>query len=469
MGLSFRNYHIQRVEGIGRENLLEQLSAGLRKQGYVSCEADDAAFGLHVLIPEHSCWISVVPDQAEDSETEKILLHQMVSLSKALSAYVLIADCIDSDFASLSLVHASKNIMGKLVVGQPYWETESEVVLDAWKELVTDIEHLHSVLEEEYTFAEDGLEHVAGTLGMAEGQIGFMSDTRADENEMLRLYFRQEKKRGKASFKTLFKQVFGEGLQDAGFVCAKGRYPYFMKLIGEEILQVISYEDMWCAEQEYKSFSILGDIYSVYDRDFDFSVKPHDKDMRSLRQIYIASNPAAGNNEYAKELFQFLYRPHDEKDMRKVLAHALKETEKNILSVFEPVQDLRAYFDYLCLFFDYPCPPDYDREKQSFSGGSFLEILLDQHDDLKEYFKKDLDSEMQWARKNPDCIWGSLEEFEKKRYLDGENYRKKILTSRNIIYQNPEIYEKAQEEIKRRRETNLEIISQLCRPVKKSK
>ena len=39
---------------------------------------------------------------------------------------------------------------------------------------------------------------------------------------------------------TVFKQVFGEGLKEDGFVKIKGRQPYLVRVIGDEMIQVIA-------------------------------------------------------------------------------------------------------------------------------------------------------------------------------------------------------------------------------------
>ena len=44
-----------------------------------------------------------------------------------------------------------------------------------------------------------------------------------------------------ASIITVLKKVYKEGLEPLGFVQLKGRQPYFVRIIGGEIIQVISF------------------------------------------------------------------------------------------------------------------------------------------------------------------------------------------------------------------------------------
>ena len=66
------------------------------------------------------------------------------------------------------------------------------------------------------------------------------------------------------SINTIFKRVYGEALAPYGFVKIKGRQPYFVRMIGDEILQVITYMNEWCSKQFYKAFDIYCGVATVY-------------------------------------------------------------------------------------------------------------------------------------------------------------------------------------------------------------
>ena len=44
-----------------------------------------------------------------------------------------------------------------------------------------------------------------------------------------------------ATFETEMKRAYSEALAPYGYKKFKGRYPYFVRMVGEEILQVITY------------------------------------------------------------------------------------------------------------------------------------------------------------------------------------------------------------------------------------
>lgn len=63
---------------------------------------------------------------------------------------------------------------------------------------------------------------------------------------------------------TVFKRVYGEALAPYGFFKIKGRQPYFGRLIGDEIIHIITFKNEYSFNQYYKAFDILGGITTVY-------------------------------------------------------------------------------------------------------------------------------------------------------------------------------------------------------------
>lgn len=57
---------------------------------------------------------------------------------------------------------------------------------------------------------------------------------------------------------TVFKKTFQELLTSKGYMKVKGRQPYFARMVGKEVVQVIAPKNVWCGEKGYKLFGILG-------------------------------------------------------------------------------------------------------------------------------------------------------------------------------------------------------------------
>ena len=85
-----------------------------------------------------------------------------------------------------------------------------------------------------------------------------------------------------ATINTIFKQVFGEALKSRGFVKVKGRQPYLVRVVGNEILHVVAFRNEWCPEPGYKDFSIRGGVATVYRKSIDFSCGVRDNSKEPL-------------------------------------------------------------------------------------------------------------------------------------------------------------------------------------------
>ena len=64
-----------------------------------------------------------------------------------------------------------------------------------------------------------------------------------------------------ATLNTVFKNTFAEPLKEKGYVKVKGRQPYFARVVGGEIVQVITTRSYW-----YNNHRIQGAITNHYIR-----------------------------------------------------------------------------------------------------------------------------------------------------------------------------------------------------------
>lgn len=77
------------------------------------------------------------------------------------------------------------------------------------------------------------------------------------------------------TFDTAFKHLYAKELAPYGFQKIKGRRPYFVRMIGEEIVHVISYQNDW-AFRPYKRFTVLWGVATVYRNKINFEKNPRD-------------------------------------------------------------------------------------------------------------------------------------------------------------------------------------------------
>ena len=77
------------------------------------------------------------------------------------------------------------------------------------------------------------------------------------------------------SLNTAFKKVYGEALEPYGFKKVKGEQPYFARVIGDEIVHVITYANTpMIVSGKYKAFDIMCGVETVYVPKINFDIPP---------------------------------------------------------------------------------------------------------------------------------------------------------------------------------------------------
>lgn len=261
-----------------------------------------------------------------------------------------------------------------------------------------------------------------------------------------------------ATINTIFKQVFGEALKSRGFVKVKGRQPYLVRVVGNEILHVVAFKNEWCGEPGYKEFSIRGGVATVYRKAIDFScgVRDNTNWLCPLRDYYTKSNPV-DFDDYWKELTRFQYQTDNEESLYRKMEHAWKETERIMLPALDRVCDLDACIEFLRVYNSTSLNvPEYD-EDYGFGymdeNEGLLYIQTDNHDDLVEKFNEILSITAK-AIQNGQPGYRPYE-IEKKFI---EEWRIHTVTDRDKIYNTPALYEKALAELDRRKKANTETL-----------
>lgn len=242
-----------------------------------------------------------------------------------------------------------------------------------------------------------------------------------------------------ATLNTVFKQVFSEGLKEHGFVKIKGRQPYLVRVIGDEIIHVITCRNEWCAERECKAFMVLATINTVYDISMiDLTKSPHHNInwLKGLPGLYYDSNPAGCDSEYQRKIYSFMYKADDEVSLRHAMEEALQETKNIIMPIFDEVTNLDACINYV--------------RRYQFSIGKLVELYIktDNHDDLINICQAELEEDIR-AIESGHSPWS----VEKVCELT-EKSRIRTVTNRDKIYDNPELYARKLEELEQCKETN---------------
>lgn len=255
---------------------------------------------------------------------------------------------------------------------------------------------------------------------------------------------------------TVFKQVYGEALEPLGFVKIKGRHPHFVRLIGDEIIHIITYRNVQCTTKGYKEFVIDGGVATVYRQSIDLTRDINSNWFRSNAAIYGWLHPFDCDYEYRKSIFTFTYKADDEDSLLCEVKHSLEVTAKIMLPTLNEVTTLEACIEYhhkLNMSMNIYDDEDFgNKNGNNFYNEGLLYIKTNNHDDFKEKTKKSL---ARLAHRIETGMIGGSYEHISERY---EESRLCQVTRRDNIYNNPELYAKALAELERRKLVNTETL-----------
>ena len=219
------------------------------KEGYVICDSDESEISYILRFADGCKWVTITSEDYD--EGNQLSQTDTSRLAKMLKTTCINTTVIDSDCAVMEMYNKSGQKDDTLIMGRAddYFGDEiTQPSMKAWKPFLAEgrsWEQFCDIVQdsESYTFIEDGLSELATVIGMDESEILFHSSVAEEDEQTVFLYFtKAAAKEKKISFIAAFKQVFGEMLEPLGYkYLKKGKYPYFVKLINNEILHIISY------------------------------------------------------------------------------------------------------------------------------------------------------------------------------------------------------------------------------------
>lgn len=462
MGTFSTAVFIRNGKQMTKEEFAEEFCKSMEKRGYK--RGTEKSGSSYVLVfSENSDWVTLKRKSYESDRNA--VTEDSGGFAEGLQTACVSISLVDSDFATLELYNRIKERTDFAVLGDAsgYWGDEEPPrgLKKCWEQFLKEgvtWEQFQKVLTDCHTFAEDGLDEMAPYLGMDMGCMG-SDELSSGENESdtIVLYFRKAARM--PSLNTVFKQVFGEGLKEKGFVKIKGKQPYLVRMAGDEIIHIVTCMDEWCGDRKCKEFSIYASAATVYRSEIDLTKKPEDISFlfHDLDYFYIMTNPENYDAAYRKQILSFRYEKDNENSLRCAMEQALGECRKIMLPVLGQAVTLESCLEF---FWKYDLThfgaPEYDEVQQTFSPTVYedglLLIQMDHHDDFMEKFQKKLERDYAAIEKG-ELTWSREQARE-----NNEAYRLEIVTHRDRIYNNPELYKKALEGLGKRKKKNQETL-----------
>lgn len=268
----------------------------MKKRGFVPCSEDEAVSSYILAFSESGKWVTLTcedysnnPKQAHDDAKQTAAEMKTSSFSM---------DVVDSDWTYIEL-YTGTDIHDTVIVGRSEFPDDDSPKgrRECWEQLLVSgktWEQLSEIWNKNEVFVEDALYEAASVLGiepkyMVSDYEDFESKADKDTN-IIPMFFKKKNERT-LSLNAAFKQVFGEALEPLGFVKIKvAKLTYFVRVVNDEILHILTYRELRTRKTGYKSFEILGGVVSLYRRTIDFTKSPECW-LKNNHHYYCSLNP----------------------------------------------------------------------------------------------------------------------------------------------------------------------------------
>lgn len=467
MGRFFTSTQIYNPKQLDCDAFAASFCKKMKQEGYELCEADCAELSYVLAFADNCKWVTISSEVYEQgNQTSQA---DTARIARMLGTYCVNTIVIDSDCAMLDLYDDKGKKADTAVMGRAddyFGDDILEPTKAVWEQFLSagsTWEQLTAVMQGSYVFVEDGLAELAPMIGMDSRRILFAFEN-ANENDanvhFLSFKKNDSKKEKKLTLNSAFVKVFGDGLAPLGFVrLKKTKQPFFVRLINNEILHVITYRSTESFDYGYKTFEILGGIATVYRKELNLgaSLLYHLNWLNNSFQFYNKTVKDAEPERCEDNITEFSYKENNNESMLTEMERAFKITSKYVIPTLSDAVDLYTCIEYFYEFqpgmlaFNSNESPTIENIER-YGGECLTLIKADYRDDHTARWQNECDRMVKAMVKGK--IGFTQAEFEKWRD-DTEKARAGQLFVRTQLLDDPELNFKVSEELERRKVENL--------------
>lgn len=347
MGNFFTSIQIHNPDKLSKEQFIELFCNKMKENGFDVSNAEDHEISYVLAFADNCKWVAIGFEAYEQGNAAA--QKDAGNIAKMLNACCINIIVVDSDFAMLDMYSNTGCKLDTAVMGRADDYLGDDIPApkkNAWSAFLSEgstWECFTAVQQGNYIFVEDGLSELALLLGMNSRNILFDAEdaNEFDENTCF-LYFKKAstQKPKKITLNAAFKQVFGEALEPLGFKKVKSKYPYYARLVNDEILQVIT-----VVSRPDKRFEILGGIATIYRQFLSLDLNPKMNESWLIGNFYYYRQFDIPNEEKkysSHEIYEFYGADWLEKEMKR----ALNATKDIMLSIFDKVNSLEKCVEF---------------------------------------------------------------------------------------------------------------------------
>lgn len=370
MGSFFTSTQIYAPGNHSKEQFMDMFCKEMKEEGYVICDCDESEITYILRFADNCKWITITSEKYEQGN--RLSQQDTGRIAKMLKTTCVNTIVIDSDFAVLDLYDESGEKADSLILGRAddyFGDDIPEPSEKLWLQFLSagsTWEQVIEVKKGEYVFVEEGLAKLAPIIGISPGNITFSAeDANEHDNSTVILDFKKARSaiimsRAGKEIKTpksitlnaAFKQIIGKALEPFGFKVIKGRHPYIVRVINNEILHIITFrtESPDYSEGD-KAFAIMGGIATVYRKKITLDQSPIQNYIwfNYMFDFYEALTDERDTNILG-QLFRSCYYSDKPESLISVMNTGAENVIKYVLPVMGKINDIDSSLDYMRKF-----------------------------------------------------------------------------------------------------------------------
>lgn len=468
MGSFFTSTQIYNPNLLDREQFINFFCEEMKKNGYVTSNSDESELSYILRFSDKCKWVTLTSEAYEQGN--QFSQSDTGRIAKMLKTVCINTTVIDSDCVTLDLYDASGEKKDALIMGRAddyFGDDIPEPKESVWSSLLEKgrlWKQLLDVYYGNYVSVEEGLSKIAPIIGMDSEGILFSADSFSGDKRTVPLYFKSvaANKEKKLTLNAAFDMVFGDELKAAGFKKIKGRNPYYVKIVNEDIIHVLTYVSKVSGRRNQNAFEIYAGAASLYRDKIDLSVKPVDNihwmcsSFTLFKEEHLIPQLRTQNEEETlQKLSIFYYEKDNNASLLSTLNESLKLTNQYLLPYINTITDINTLILYVDKSTRMPCTFD-----ERFEGLLFLKTK----DYLEVCRKKAINWENKYKLKLEMQKYGyslgcSQEEFE-RLIRDCEFYVSKDIAPIEKVLNSPELRSKYNEILMKRKNDNTNKLKQ---------
>ena len=464
MGRFFSSVHIK--NNGSKEQFVRSFCNVMKKRDLVMCSEDEASISYILAFSESGKWVTLTSDVYRDNPKQVKDDAQQTAAEMKTSSFSM--DVVDSDWAYIEL-YAGTDIHDTVIVGRSEFPEKQPPKgrRECWEQLLVSgktWEQLSEIWNKNEVFVEDALYEAASMLGiepkyMVSDYEDFNSAAGEDTN-VVSLFFKKKITVSKVGEKKLtlngaFKQVFGEALEPLGFIKAKTKYPYYVRIIGDEIVQVVAVK-----EEFGNTFDIVSGIATVYRAKIDLSqsVKFNTNWLMTIANYYsgLKFYDTDYDDDYRRKIMFFNFGFTNNDDKINIFNYALAQFKKWVLPTLNKIDSIQKVYEYFSKYFSSELhieTPDNFKRINSENESLTLFNFNDPYAEMDKRFKKSME-QIDFVFKHNKKGYG--EEYFEARRKNSMLLEKSQKETLNKILSSEENYQKILDERERRKRSNIE-------------